>query len=352
MRPTRLILLEGIPGAGKSSAAHALHRLLTRLAIPHRWWYEGERGHPVYAFRDTASLDRTIGDLFSGDAARIDGVLADSLERWGALATRLRRSGRVGILDGILYGHLVWTLFPAGVPVDTIEAYVAEEERRIAPLDPCVVYFRPDDVAAAMRRITARRGSQWTESMVRRTERFPYSRQYGLAGFDGFVAFWAAYRDLADTLFARSTLAKCRVTAEADDWAAGMRRVCAFLDLPDDAQNVAPAAGAAESGAPDGQDLSRFAGTYTFTHRGERRRCDVTLENGALYLTGVPDIWTHTRLIALAPQPAAGRTRFAIESMPFECTFVEDGGTVREMRLTGPAFVWGSLPGRFRRSEQ
>jgi thymidylate kinase len=342
MRATRLILLEGVPGSGKSTTAHFLHRHLARLGVPHRWWYEGERGHPLYVFEDAASLNQTVDDIFSQKPERVQRIVGGTLTKWRELAAALEQSGEVALLDGMLYGHLTWTLFPAGVPNDVTMAYVAEAERAIHPLSPCVIYFRPDDVAGAMRRIAARRGREWAERAVRQHTLSPYGRRRGLQGFDGLVAFWEDYRDLADTLFTRSPLAKCCIPTDAGDWPAYLQRVCAFLGLP-----------AADGAEPrPNSALERFAGTYDFTHRGERRRCQVTYEGGALYLTGVPDVWPRTRLIPLETIDEGGAS-FAAESLPFEFTFLEDAARgVREMRAAGPDFVWGSIPRAFAKREE
>ena len=80
MRETQFVLFEGIPGSGKSTAAGRLHRALDELGVAHRWWYEEQQGHPLHTFDDWHSMDRQLGDIFSGDAARrrkvIDAMLA------------------------------------------------------------------------------------------------------------------------------------------------------------------------------------------------------------------------------------------------------------------------------------
>lgn len=339
MRPTKLICCEGVPGSGKSTTAYLLHRHLTRLDTPHRWWYEGERGHPLYTFQDSATLDATLADLFSGDSRRVQGVVDASLDRWRALASSLAHSDEIGLMDGILYGHLVWTLLAADVSQEVIEAYVAEAERLLQPLHPSLLYFRPSDVAASMQRLGDRRGERWAENFIRRTEAFTYAKRRGLRGVSGLVRYWEDYRTFADALFQRSALPKLRLDVDsqvdAGAWDANIRRVCAFLDLPP------PPPG---NGPPPDPALERFAGIYRFTHREQEGRCTVAYRRGALFLTGVPDIWRQTRLVPL------GGDRFAAESLPFTFSFALDAaGRVDEMRADGPDFVWGSIPRRYAR---
>jgi hypothetical protein len=345
MRDTKLILLEGIPGSGKSTTAHTLQRQLAALGTPHRWWYEGEQGHPLYTFQDAASLDQTVADVFSGDPERVQRVVRGTLDRWRALANALTASQEVALFDGMLYGHLGWTLFAGDVPRDAITAYIAEAQEIVVPVQAALIYLRPDDVPAAVRRAIGRRGERWGNDFVRRITSFPYSRRRGLEGFDGLVHFWQDYRDLCDELFARSPLAKRRIANDAVDWPAYLGQMRGLLDLPDPEVSTPP---------QDASTLGRFAGTYAFTYRGEPRTCEVTLEDGQLFVTGVPTIWRHTRLL---PTDAAG-TRFAAESFPFSFTFLsepsepsEPSGPIHEMQLDGPDFTRTTPPRRYVRQQ-
>lgn len=45
--PAKLILLEGIPGSGKSSAGAFVLDLLARQGIAARFWREGDFDHPA-----------------------------------------------------------------------------------------------------------------------------------------------------------------------------------------------------------------------------------------------------------------------------------------------------------------
>jgi thymidylate kinase len=119
MRNTQLVLFEGVPGAGKSSAAHAVDRQLTRLGRAHRWWYEEERRHPLATFDDAASMNALVEEIFAG---RYENAVEKTLQKWRALAQSIAFSNEVVLLDGALFGHMTWTLFPADVPNDVTAA--------------------------------------------------------------------------------------------------------------------------------------------------------------------------------------------------------------------------------------
>jgi thymidylate kinase len=363
LKATKLILVDGVPGSGKSTMAQRLGRSLARAGVPHRWWYEGERGHPAYSFHDSAALAETLGHVFSGDAERVQRVIEASLAQWRALAQTQTQSNEVLIFDGILYGHLMWTMMPADVPHEVTAAYVAETEAIIAPLRPSVVYLRPVDVGAAMARITARRGSDWTKRFIQRHDGFPYCRRRGWQGFEGLVAFWSDYREFADELFARSALDKVQVDVDGADWSSGLREVSAFLALDvaalqtmrDPVRASVREPMQALGQAPDQMEVEwgRYVGTYGYVHRGKRGRCEITCEERSLLVTGVPHIWPQTRLIpdeATASARPGDRAEFVAESLPFRFSFIVDGaGVVHTMEVSGPAFVWDAVPKTYRR---
>src|SRR5438093_740306 len=121
MRDARLILVEGIPGSGKSTLAQFVETQLAAVGIPITWWYEEQRGHPVYIFDDRASLQNVLADL---NAHHFDQLVTAALAKWRQLAADLVQSERVVVLDGCLFGYLTWSLFAYDAPSDLIADYV------------------------------------------------------------------------------------------------------------------------------------------------------------------------------------------------------------------------------------
>jgi thymidylate kinase len=276
---TRLILVEGIPGSGKSSTAQWLARRLPGA----RWWYEEALGHPVYAFRDGDELGGFVRELLAGrHAPLVDAALA----QWRRFVEATAAGDEVVLVDGCLYGYLTWSLFPQDLPEPEIAAYVAAVEAILRPLDPRLLYLRRPDVAGTLEALTAARGQAMRRAYVERSTGAPYSRRRGYDGFDGMVAFWRDYQAFTDRLFDASPLTRLRV--DDGDWASRHGRIGEWLDLP--------------ALAEPSIDPARYVGRY-----GDAR---VVLEGGDLLAIDLPGQWPRVRLVPL------GADAFDLESLP------------------------------------
>lgn len=332
MRQTRLILLDGVPGSGKSTLAQTLLRHLHSHGIPARWWYEEDAAHPVYVFHDPASLQEIRTALSTG---RYSTVVTQALVQWQRFAEDVQSAEEVVLLDGCLFGYLTWSLFPLAVPDAEIYAYLATVEHILAPLAPCLIYLYQDDIAASFRRVFASRGPTTEHAYVCTVEESRYGQVHALRGFEGLVHYWAAYRRLTDKAFAGLPWAKILLETTAGDWATYEQCILDLLDLPPSAP--------ANTGWP--QELNGVVGTYQSIDSGTLVTCMVRLENHALLLEGMPEVWPGTRLVPTAPGV------FDVASLPIEISFTHDaaGDGATMMTVRAPTLLGGRLPTVFKR---
>ncbi len=323
-RKPSLILIEGLPGSGKSTMAHFLLRHLVTHDVPSIWWYEETKGHPLYLFDDAVSVQHILDDLAAGDYRN---VIAAALDKWRQFAEAVQSSVRVVLLDSCLFGYLTWTLFPFNVPQPDILGYLADVERIIRAVNPRLIYLHQRDVPAALARICARRGGPTEERLIRNATESPYGKQHLLHGFAGMAALWTDYRVFTDEAFARIGFAKIAIENSAGDWAEDERQALRFLGLPDVQKLFLPT-----------DHIERFTGTYWHQENGVEQSCAIFIQGGDLFLDGVSLVWPRSRLIVRADM------LFDVESLPFVVTFVEGAsGSIERMMLTGPELLSGPV---------
>jgi len=214
-----LILLEGLPGAGKSTTAHLLSLHLNRQGIAASWRYEHETPHPVYEYPDIqAALDQ--GELRAG-------LFEEGLANW----KRLTADGGVLILESSFWQTAIHPMLLLNWDRERIASFVHEVAASILNLKPALVYLRHEDVAAALRAVGTSRGEWFLEFIERRLTNSAYGRARNLHGFDGLVTYLEAYRSLVDELAEQLQFPVVRLAAGALPKEQFLPRICTELGL-------------------------------------------------------------------------------------------------------------------------
>ncbi len=316
----RLILFEGLPGAGKSTMAQWATLQLQQQGIKARWWYEEAKHHPLYLFQDVQGIPVLVSELYFGCYERF---IAATLARWQTLIEDIVSSDEVVALDSCFFNHSICSLLLADVPRGVIADFVLRIAEAVSPTKPRLIYFYQQDIGQALRRVCSMRGKQIEQSYVGRVARSPYGWGRGLSGFTGLVTYWQEYQTLADQLYGRIDCAKLSIENSGGDWPAYRRQVASFLDLC-----------SAEAVSTPTDYLARFVGTYSGYDGDEACEAEVALEQGHLYVCGLPPLWPRNRLLSKS------HNVFQAESWPLDVIFEEDdGGVIRSLMVRGEALL-------------
>jgi hypothetical protein len=82
-----------------------------------------------------------------------------------------------------------------------------------------LIYFRQDDVGRAIRAIAAERGDAWVRNQVDWKLASPYAVRRGLAGLEGLIELYRAYRRLTDQLYTELDIPKIGIENSEKEWA-------------------------------------------------------------------------------------------------------------------------------------
>jgi thymidylate kinase len=314
MIDTKLILVEGLPGSGKSTTAQFVSKCLSESGIENKWWYEEEKGHPVYLFNSDESMKETIDDLANGNYRN---VINKALVQWRVFSDSLQRMEKVILIDSTFFGYLTWTLFPMDAPIKDIDKYLAEVERIISPCRPILIYFYQSDIYTSLKKICERRGRNTTEQFIHNANESKYGKKRNLTGFDGMVSFWKDYRTFTDNIFAKTRIRKLSIENSEGKWNEYLQQIINFLEISITERTNTPS-----------EDIDSFVGIY----KSGEITCEIYHNDDVLYINGIQQIWPNSRLL-----PREGN-KFEVESLPINVTFISN-----KLFITGPRLFDGEV---------
>ena len=209
----RLILIEGMVGAGKSTTARRLARRLQDRGEDVRAYDEFAPDHPIR----TEVADRLLGV----DGANHPGVY--DRRQWDALADRCVRGTQTVILEAAFLQNSVLPHFVDDKPPAVVKEVFAGIAARIATAQPLLVYLRPVDVGEAIRRVHAERGDPWSSRNLAFVSACAWARARSFVGEAAVIALYRAWEPIVDELL--PTMDSLLVVDPQRDWESALQRI-------------------------------------------------------------------------------------------------------------------------------
>lgn len=276
---TKLIIVEGIPGSGKTSTASfvrdcvenrgekpilylenaAYHpvdvdnlsfvndthysQLLSEFSqyksVIERFTERAQNGHFLHYLRWHEFCDgdrpRDLFERFMShnvhDTSPPDQYYALLKERWEKFSTLNANGNEVVILECCLYQN-PFTVFTGkhNYDVTKVQSMVFTLAQTVKNLNPALIYLRGDNVKDTLQRVVATRPQEWIDLVAAYINGQGYGKAHHLQGLDGVISFYELLQAQMDEMTARLDWQKLTINNTTWEWDKYHQDIAHFIE--------------------------------------------------------------------------------------------------------------------------
>ena len=274
---SKLILVEGIPGAGKTSTASYISSYLNQKHIANELYKEGNLDHPA-DYESTASLSKDeykeIQSQLKVDKRLFSNYTTNKEDYYLIEYGKLYHNKKINISNEILnqladsdiynlplakHSHLIkdkWINFAKKAvtqeqlyifeccflqnPLTTMMAYhnnskdyiinhVKELEQIISELNPLLILLEPKNIEEQFDRVIKERSEEWFNFVIDYVTNQSYGQENNLNGYPGLIEFYQNLAELELKIFSELNFNKILIKDPHTNWEHNYQKINAFL---------------------------------------------------------------------------------------------------------------------------
>ena len=210
----RLILIEGVPGSGKSKLEETLCEEALSSGLNASWYLEESRDHPVHPHIDRSGMD--LSEYY--------------LRQWKNFISANADQDHLFILEGSLFQSTIRFMIEEDNEI-MIPEYFAQCQLLLASISADLIYLRPPDIRPHIDWISETRGVDWTGKVSRYLEGTPVCKKNGWSGGNCMNEFWSYYADVCDLLVKSATISSQTIASGKGDFESQLSSALEYTQL-------------------------------------------------------------------------------------------------------------------------
>ena len=310
MLDTKLIIVTGSCGTGKSTTAKWLGEALQMNGIDCYYLHEECQDHPI------RGQEFSYGSVTN--AADMDVNCSLMLDLWAQHRDDILADGRLEVLEACLYENIIRYFFECNYPENQILSFYQDLMEILEPLHPVIIHLRTRDMFSTLQQAFKTRGDRWRDLILK--DRCKYYVEHGFEGDEGNYRLFEDYQSLAIQAYDRYQGPKLWLDTLAQDWDSYHKDICEFLGL-----EYFPPAAVIE------YDPEDFTGRYETLINEKQCGFNIFYEDGQLYCRS---FWPYMAL------ESCGGDAFRFFSFPIHLQFMRSQGKVYSVKVSGN-YDWG-----------
>ena len=211
MIDTKLILIEGIPGSGKTTTAVKLAAELSSLGIRCQYFHEWAKDHPIFI-----GHFENLSKIISSSKSREQSVL----QQWQEFTKKVQQQGTINIIESRFWHTNVQFMYAAGHSEDKVTESSRCIVSVISKLNPLLIYLEPHDIEQHLKWTFQVKNKEWQESgregsweqwLIGILEQQNWFTDRGLKGHQAVYKFFTEWSLVAERLYAEIPFPKTKI---------------------------------------------------------------------------------------------------------------------------------------------
>ena len=302
----RMILIDGMSGAGKSTTAQKLARQLAFHYIPHRWMHEEIAAHPI---RD--------GEFTMGDTKTLEGMeinVREMLKRWQNLTDTIVKSGQLYVIEGCFLQSIPRYFAGSTYTAEQTIDFCSRVSEILTNADTLFAYLRSPNAKATHEHVYPIRGQWWKDLILTPDEKFFHITEFN--DDETIYETLNLYREISDKVFTDYTGDKLMIDAPVGSWQDHPRKILEHIGLP-----------YIDVPSLDIKNPDKFCGKYGAVIDGEISEIEIKYDTTRKTLFAV-GFWPYMKLTPIS------YNAFETESFPIVFSFTKNENK-RAVTVTG-----------------
>ncbi|KQC12308.1 MAG: hypothetical protein APR63_02900 [Desulfuromonas sp. SDB] len=231
MIDTKLILVEGPPGSGKTTTAQILAEEITAVGCKSRSLTEWQPDHPI-PIGDDLNLKEVVKSSLTQKI--------EILDKWEDFSRSMYNNKVITVMESRFWQTGAMLMFAAGYPAEQVFQYNQQIVERINRLSPVLIYLVIENYQDFIDRMISLKEQEWSQAGNRGTwiqhvyDAFnsqKWLKDRNLTGLDGILAFMDEWKIICENLYTQFPFPKTKIYNSYQNWDLSLARIREFLKL-------------------------------------------------------------------------------------------------------------------------